>query len=305
MMYSSMSLEVEIMYDLTSLIKRHILNFLRDKTAVFFSFLSIIILLALYFLFIGRQYTGGSELDFLSPQMKTYLIAGIMMGGILIINTASLSLGMMGNLVTDLVQRKLDGFLVTPIKRYKIILSYYIAAILVTSVLSIFMWFLTFLYVGLFSGYWYSAEVFIYTSLLVIFFTFISSTLMIYLTTIIKSINAFGALSGILGTFIGFTSGIYIPLFVLGKTMTRVASVIPFTHMAIILKSVLLKGPYEILAQTLPPDAMAELEIAFGTQEIGVLGNDVSMWIIMVFTIGLAFILLFFTYRIMTKKMGK
>ena len=304
-MYSSMSLEVEIMYDLTSLIKRHILNFLRDKTAVFFSFLSIIILLALYFLFIGRQYTGGSELDFLSPQMKTYLIAGIMMGGILIINTASLSLGMMGNLVTDLVQRKLDGFLVTPIKRYKIILSYYIAAILVTSVLSIFMWFLTFLYVGLFSGYWYSAEVFIYTSLLVIFFTFISSTLMIYLTTIIKSINAFGALSGILGTFIGFTSGIYIPLFVLGKTMTRVASVIPFTHMAIILKSVLLKGPYEILAQTLPPDAMAELEIAFGTQEIGVLGNDVSMWIIMVFTIGLAFILLFFTYRIMTKKMGK
>ena len=303
-MYSSMSLEVEIMYDLTSLIKRHILNFLRDKTAVFFSFLSIIILLALYFLFIGRQYTGGSELAFLSPQMKTYLTAGIMMGGILIINTASLSLGMMGNLITDLVQRKLDGFLVTPVKRYKIILSYYIASILVTSVLSVFMWLLTFLYVGLFSGYWYSAEAFIYTSLLVVFFTFISSTLMIYITTLIKSINAFGALSGILGTFIGFTSGIYIPLFVLGKTMTRVASVIPFTHMAIILKSVLLKGPYEILAQTLPPDAMTELEIAFGTQEIGVLGMDVSMWVIMAFTIGLAFILLFFAYRSMIKKMG-
>ena len=114
------------MFDLTSLVKRHILNFLRDKTAVFFSFLSVIILLALYFLFIGRQYTGGSELAFLSPQMKTYLTAGIMMGGILIINTASLSLGMMGNLITDLVQRKLDGFLVTPVKRYKIILSYYL-----------------------------------------------------------------------------------------------------------------------------------------------------------------------------------
>lgn len=304
-MYLLMSLEVQSMYDLTSLTKRHILIFLRDKTAVFFSFLSVLILLALYFLFIGKQYTGGSEFDFLEPEMKTYMTSGIMMGGILIINTASLSLGMMGNLINDLVLRKLDGFLVTPVKRYKIILSYYIAAIIVTAVLSLLMWYLTVLYVGISSGYWYSLKAILNASVLVIFFTFISSTLMIYLTTMIKSINAFGALSGILGTFIGFTSGIYIPLFVLGKTMTHVASLIPFTHMAIILKTVLLEGPYEILAQTIPPEGMAEIETAFGTKEIGVLGMDVQMWIIMLASIGLAFILLFFAYRNMNKKMGK
>ncbi|MBU1141103.1 MAG: ABC transporter permease [Firmicutes bacterium] len=293
------------MYDLTSLVKRHILTFLRDKTAVFFSFLSVLILLALYFLFIGRQYTSGEELASLDANMKIYLTAGIMMGGILIINTASLSLGMMGNLINDLVQRKLDGFLVTPVKRYKIILSYYISSILVTAVLSLFMWFLTFLYVGIASGYWYSLHAFLYTSILIIFFTFISSTLMIYLTTIIKSINAFGALSGVLGTFIGFASGIYIPLFVLGKTMTSVASVLPFTHMAIILKNVLLEGPYEILAQTIPAESMAQIEIAFGSSEIGVLGMDVSMFVIMLASLGLAFLLLFFAYRNMNKKMGK
>ena len=292
------------MHDLISLVKRHILIFLRDKTAVFFSFLSVIILLALYFLFIGRQYTGGSEFDFLSPGMKTYMTAGIMMGGILIINTASLSLGMMGNLINDLVQRKLDGFLVTPVKRFKVILSYYISSIIVTAVLSLLMWYLTVLYVGISSGYWYSIEAILKASGLVIFFTFISSTLMIYLTTLIKSMNAFGALSGILGTFIGFTSGIYIPLFVLGKTMTYVASVIPFTHMAIILKNVLLEGPYEILAQTIPPSSMADIESAFGTTEIGVFGMDVSMWIIMLASVGLAFLLLFFSYRNMNKKMG-
>lgn len=293
------------MYDLTSLIKRHILNFLRDKSAVFFSFLSVLILLALYFLFIGRQYTDGEELAMLDPNLKTYLTAGIMMGGILIINTASLSLGMMGNLINDLYYRKLDGFLVTPVKRYKVILSYYISSILVTSVLSLLMWFLTYLYVGVSSGYWYSLKTLIDASLLVIFFTFISSTLMIFLTTLIKSINAFGGLSGVLGTFIGFTSGIYIPLFVLGKTMTNVASFIPFTHMAIILKGVLLEGPYEILAQTIPPEGMEQIETAFGSKEIGVLGNDVSMWIIMLVTMGLAFLLLFLSYRNMNKKMGK
>jgi multidrug/hemolysin transport system permease protein len=293
------------MHDLISLVKRHILIFLRDKTAVFFSFLSVIILLALYFLFIGRQYTGGSEFDFLSPGMKTYMTAGIMMGGILIINTASLSLGMMGNLINDLVQRKLDGFLVTPVKRFKVILSYYISSIIVTAVLSLLMWYLTVLYVGISSGYWYSVEAILKASGLVIFFTFISSTLMIYLTTLIKSMNAFGALSGILGTFIGFTSGIYIPLFVLGKTMTYVASVIPFTHMAIILKNVLLEGPYEILAQTIPESNMIQIETAFGSREIGVLGMDISMWIIMLMSVLLAFTLLYFSYRNMNKKMGK
>lgn len=293
------------MYDLTSLVKRHILTFLRDKTAVFFSFLSVLILLALYFLFIGKQYTDGEELAFLDSNMKTYLTAGIMMGGILIINTASLSLGMMGNLINDLVQRKLDGFLVTPVKRYKIILSYYISSIIVTAVLSLLMWLLTFLYVGIASGYWYSLQVFVNTSLLVVFFTFISSTLMIYLTTMIKSINAFGALSGVLGTFIGFTSGIYIPLFVLGKSMTYVASVIPFTHMAIVLKNVLLEGPYKILAETIPTEGIAQIETIYGTVEIGVLGMDVPMWIIMLTSMGLAFLLLFLSYRNMNKKMGK
>jgi len=211
----------------------------------------------------------------------------------------------MGNLNTDLVQRKLDGFLVTPVKRYKIILSYYIAAIIVTAILSLLMWILTYLYVGIFSGYWYSFETIIYTSLLIIFFTFISSSVMIYITTLLKSNSAFGGLSGILGTFIGFTSGIYLPLFILGNTMTKVASLIPFTHMAIILKGVLLKGPYELLSQRITPSAMEINDIVFGTKEIGVLGYDVSMLVIMAVTTLLAFLLLFFSYRRMTKKMGK
>ncbi len=37
----------------------------------------------------------------------------------------------------------LDGFLVTPVKRYKIVLSYYLSSIIVTATLTIFMWLLT------------------------------------------------------------------------------------------------------------------------------------------------------------------
>lgn len=288
------------MYDLMALVKRNTLTFLRDKTAVFFSLLSALILLALYFLFIGRQYTSGLE-EFASEKLMTYLSTSVMMGGVLVINTLSLALGVMGNIVTDLQFKRLDAFLVTPVKRYKIILSYYITSVLVTSALSLFMWTLTILYLGIASGYWYSWEAIFQVSGLLVFYTFISASLMIFLTTILKSVNAFGALSGVLGTFIGFVCGIYMPLSVLGKVMGYVASVFPFTHMTILLKQILLKDPYSLLL----PEVVENIEDSYGTKEIGIFGQPVPMIWIMLASIGLSILLLFLAYRNMSKKMSK
>lgn len=288
------------MFDLTSLIKRNIKIFIRDKAAVFFSFLSVIILLSLYFLFIGRQYTSGGSFDSTPDDIKTFLSMGVIMGGVLVINTVSLSLGVMGSIVTDIDTRKLDGYLVTPVKRYKIVLSYYLSSIIVTATLTIFMWLLTVLYVGL-NGHWYSLETILIASALVLFYTFISSALMLFLVTMIKSVNAYGALAGILGTVIGFMSGIYMPLEVLGAGMTKVASLVPFTHMTILLKQVLLKEPYALLH----PDFQAGLEVPYGTINIGVFGIDIAMPLLMLGSFGIALILLALAYRNMNKKMGK
>lgn len=297
------------MYNLINLIKRNTLIFLRDKTAVFFSFLSVIILLALYFLFIGRQYVDDSNFgDFvISDNLKTFLSTSVIMGGVLVINTVSLSLGVMGNVITDLEYRRLDGFLVTPVKRYKIILGYYVTSIIVTATLTLFMWFLTVIYVGIFSGYWYSLETIFKASGLIILFTFVSATLMIFLTTLLKSVNAFGALSGILGTLIGFMSGIYMPLFVLGKSMAYVASVVPFTHMTIMLKQVILNEPYQALVSEtgFPVQGISEIGNFYGTNEIGIFGNEVNIWLILFASVLLGIGLLMIAYRNMNKKMGK
>jgi multidrug/hemolysin transport system permease protein len=128
---------------------------------------------------------------------------------------------------------------------------------------------------------------------------------MIFLTTLLKSVNAFGTMSGILGTLIGFVSGIYMPLVVLGKSMAYVASLVPFTHMAIILKNVLLKGPYEELSLLVPSEAMTEISAVYGTTEIGILGSNVSMIWIMLACVVFALTLLYFAYRRLNQKMGK
>lgn len=289
------------MYDLKCLIDRNIKNYYRDKVAVFFSLLSVIILLGIYFLFIGKQFTSGEVFDDMDANLKTFLSIGVIMGGVLVINTVSLSLGVMGNIVTDLELRKLEGFLVTPVKRYKIILSYYLSSIFVTAIFTLIMFALTIVILGLTSGYWYNLEVIIQASLLIIVFTFISSTIMIYLTTLLKTLNAFAALSGVLGTFIGFICGIYMPLSIFSKGMKYIASVIPFTHMTILLKQVLLKQPLAMLS----PAFREGLSEAYGADEIGVLGMAVPMWVLILGSIVLALVLLFFASRNMNKKMSK
>ncbi len=294
------------MYEFVALVKRHMLKFLRDKTAVFFSFLSVIILLALYFLFIGESYVSNlrelQEDGIFTRGFVDFVKISNMMGGILVVNTISLSLGIMGNVITDLEQRALDAYLVTPVKRYKIIFSYYVSAIIVTIFFTLIMWGFTILYAGIVSGYWYTFEVIIKTSLLLLFFTFISSSLMIYLTTLLKSVNAFGTLSGILGTLIGFICGIYFPLANFSSGIQYVSSVFPFTHMTILLKNIMLEQSLTTLQTTVPVDAFERIKLYFGVNELGVFGQHVDMIWLMIGSAVIACILLYLGYFNMSRK---
>jgi len=294
------------MYEFVALVKRHMLKFLRDKTAVFFSFLSVIILLALYFLFIGESYVSNlrelQEDGIFTRGFVDFVKISNMMGGILVVNTISLSLGIMGNVITDLEQRALDAYLVTPVKRYKIIFSYYVSAIIVTIFFTLIMWGFTILYAGIVSGYWYTFEVIIKTSLLLLFFTFISSSLMIYLTTLLKSVNAFGTLSGILGTLIGFICGIYFPLANFSSGIQYVSSVFPFTHMTILLKNIMLEQSLTTLQTTVPVDAFERIKLYFGVNELGVFGQHVDMIWLMIGSAIIACVLLYLGYFNMSRK---
>lgn len=296
------------MFEIKTLTKRNIKVFLRDRVAVFFSFLSVIILMALYILFIGKQYQQGMEM--VDAKLRTFLITSQMMGGVLIINTISLSLGIMGNIVNDIDQRLIEGFLVTPVKRYKIILSYFLSSVIVTVTLTMLMWVITILYIGISSGYWFNTLEILSVSGIITLSTFISASVMILVTTVIKSINAFGAVSGVLGTFIGFSTGIYMPLHILGTAMKHFASLLPFTHLAIILKRVMLARPLKLLYESMATveqrdQIMAEVKNAYGYNEIGIVGQHVSMWIILTTFLVISMIFLFLALRKMIKRIQK
>jgi len=128
---------------------------------------------------------------------------------------------------------------------------------------------------------------------------------MVFITSFIKSINAFGAISGILGTLIGFSSGIYMPLSILPKFIQKISSLIPFTHMTIHLKRLLLSTTIEKIKLNVSPEAYEEIIAAYGYNYVEVLGLKLDITLIFILSCIVAILLLIWSALRLTKKIIK
>lgn len=291
-----------------TLIKRNIRLFLRDKATVFFAFLSTIILVALYFLFLAKIYTDGMDNPelggiamSLTGDAKSFIVYLQMMAGVLILNSMSLATGSFSTIAKDFENKRIDSFLLTPAKPHEMILSYFAAGLVVSFIINTLTWLLTVFIIGVITSYWVAAG----TLLMVVFVLFIASliscSLMILVTTLVKSSTAIGVINGILGTFFGFLCGIYMPYGNLGNGVKAVGSFLPFSHLVIWLKRVVLS------------DAFSQVGIAgefkdilfrdyFSAESIGFCNLSAPLWV-MVFASGIfGLICLVISYGLLTKR---
>ena len=112
------------------LVKRNTLNFFRDRSAVFFSVLSTLIILALMVVFMGSSNSAsvvdvlaqfGGERDTLKDtENAKHLIQMWTLAGILVVNSVTVTLTAIGCMVSDETRNRLASFYVAPIKRIKI-----------------------------------------------------------------------------------------------------------------------------------------------------------------------------------------
>lgn len=235
------------MNTISALIKRNIRLFLRDKATVFFSFLSTLILVALYLLFIADIYTdsmdilGAETSGFsLNTGAKDFIVYLQMMAGVLVLNSISHATGVFSTIAKDFESRRIDSFLLTPIKPYKLIFSYFITGLYVSLTLNAITWLISSVVIGLTTGFWISVATFLMSLVVLFVASIISCSFMLLVTTLAKSSVAIGVINGFLGTFIGFLCGIYMPYSNLGESTKRIGSLLPFSHITIWLKRVVL-----------------------------------------------------------------
>ncbi|MFA5409056.1 MAG: ABC transporter permease, partial [Bacilli bacterium] len=198
-----------------SLTKRNLLLFFRNKSEVFFSFLSVIIILGLYVLFL-------SDLQVLNIENEVGKIAGVkalvnswVMAGLIAVSTVTLSLGALGRMVADRQNNSLNDFLVAPVKREQIFLSYILSALIITMILSIMLIAIAQIYISSSGGQILSLIGILEVLGITFLCTLSSSLLMLFIISFIRNEQSYSLVSTIVGTLIGFVTGAYIPIGIL------------------------------------------------------------------------------------------
>jgi len=255
---------------LFSLVKRNLKKYLRDKAAVFFSFLSVIIILLLYILFLGKM-----QIDNLTNEIGDipgigWLVSAWIMSGILMVSTVTVPLGAIGGLIDDRANMILDDFYVSPISKNKLALSYLISSWVIAFFMVTVNLIIGQIYVISQGGEFLGFFDFIKIVGLMLFSIMTFSSFFFYLSIFLKTQNSFGTLSTIVGTFIGFLGGIYIPIGVLGKPVQAVMNVLPTAHAVTVMRQVYMEGAIQKVFENAPPGFYEEYAAVYGlTVKIG------------------------------------
>ncbi len=256
------------------LTQRNILVYTRNRMSVFFSFLSVIIIIGLYALFLGKVQVDNVEQMMQQYGLVTdsarFLVDSWIMSGLLAINAVTLSLGALGTMVFDIEDKRFQDFIVAPASRTTVVLSYLIATWVITLVFSLIAFVLSELYILSGGGQILPPDKLLEALGVMVLTVITSSSTMFLLASFLKSGSAFGTLSTLLGTLIGFITGVYVPLGVLPSFVQKVVNVVPFSHSAALLRQIFCEQPLKEVFASVPAQgqaqAIAEYSRTFGVQ---------------------------------------
>ncbi|MBD5468652.1 MAG: ABC transporter permease [Lachnospiraceae bacterium] len=266
------------MRELYYITKRNCLVFLRDRSAVFFSMLSMLIVLALMVLFLGKMNSDGivsvlgdfGERDTAADEWNaTYLIQQWTLAGILVVNAVTITLTVLGTMVQDETRKRTLAFYVTPVSRTVLSLGYILASWIVGTVMCVLTLAVGELYFVMRGYPMLSALSLVKLIGMIALNTFTFSTLGYLLALFIRSDSAFSGVMTIIGTLVGFVGGIYISVGMFGKTLRHVLLCLPVLHGASMMRQVCTDAA---LAKTVAglPDAAYDAFLKELGEELGI-----------------------------------
>lgn len=222
------------------LTKRNCKIFLRDRAAVFFSVLSMLIVLGLMVFFLGGMYSdglvdiltkmGGERDRALDEKNAAYLVQLWTLGGILVVNSVTVTMTVLGNMVQDETRKRIMAFYVTPVNRVKLSLGYIFAAWLVGTGMCVLTLTVGEIYF-LARGYGLlGAEILLKMVGIIALCAFTFSALGYLLALFVHSDSAWSGLLTVIGTLVGFLGGIYLSLDSLSENIQKILKCLPVLH---------------------------------------------------------------------------
>lgn len=244
---------------------RNLRVFFRDKMAVFFSFLSVIIIIGLYALFLANvQVSAIQNIVGKGVTGVRFMVDSWIMAGLLAVQSVTVTLGALAVLINDRQKKLSADFLVAPLKRSTLLASYVASSFIIGLVVSLVGLFAMEGYILLSGGQMLSVFALLKVIGVMVLNLLLGTFMMFFFVSFIKTIGAYSTMSTIVGTAIGFLTGIYIPSGVLPEAAQSIIKLVPISHAAALFRQIFMAEP---LAQTFagaPAQALAHYRLEYG-----------------------------------------
>ncbi len=239
---------------------RNLKIFFRDRAAVFFSLLSALIIIGLYVLFLGDMLTSGMK----AIPGSRFLVDSWIMAGLLSVTSITTTMGAFGIMVEDKHKKTVKDFTASPVRRSTLAGGYVISSFIIGVVMTVITFALAEGYIVIYGGQLLDTARLV-KLLGVMLLSVISSTAFVFfLVTFFKSNNAFATASMLLGTLIGFLTGVYIPVGELPEAVQYVIKFFPVSHASLLFRQVMMEAPLQTAFAGAPVQIVKDFRESMG-----------------------------------------
>lgn len=249
----------------SSMTKRNVKLFFKDKAMFFTSLITPMILLVLYMTFLAKVYRDsfaaavpdGLELD---AKLVNGMVGGEILSSILAVCCVTVAFCSNLLMVNDKVSGARKDLLISPTKKSTFALSYYVATLFSTLIISVVATVACFVYVACQGWYLSFVDVllvFLDVFLLTMFGTALSSCVNVFLSTNGQA----SAVGTIVSAGYGFICGAYMPISSFGTGLQTVLGFLPGTYGTSLLRNHALAGVFKEMAnQHYPADVIEKIK---------------------------------------------
>lgn len=234
--------------------------FFKDKTAVFFSLLAVFIIIGLYALFLGDVWVSSLR----DVSGARYLADSWIAAGLLAVTSVTTTMGAFGIMIEDKVKKIDKDFISSPLRRSSIAGGYIISAYIIGVIMSLITFVLAEVYIIANGGELISAGVLVKILGLILLAVFSNTSLVLFIVSFFNSTNAFATASTIIGTLIGFLTGIYLPIGQLPDAVRWAVKLFPVSHAAVLFRQTLMAEPLSVSFADHPEEAADQFRQMMG-----------------------------------------
>lgn len=263
------------MNQLFAITSRNLKQYLRDTGAIFFSLLSMFIVIVLMFFFLGDANVAGIT-DLLSrfpgrdPQRDkenaNLLVLAWTCAGMVSINAVTVTQASLSYMIKDRESGKLNSIYTAPVSRMTVAAGYVLSAWISSVIVCTATLLISEVYCVTQGMEPFSLASHLKLVGMIGANSFTYATLMYLVATLVKSNGAWGGLGTIIGTLVGFLGGIYFPIGQLSDGIAAIMKCTPVIYGTALFRSEMTAIVLADTFQGIPAEVVTEFSRIMGIE---------------------------------------